>query len=164
LAARKWANGFEPKVKNAPNSINNHLQGGCDVDKYNVQFVTEGGPDLLAAHDVICSMSDTGILSPKYAGACGFLSANSALSTQVAERFRDLKVVIFAHPDEVGIRNAEGWASQIRPYAEYAYVIPANSMHPDCKDLLDLMLHYEGRIKLLSNLDRLFRDGTPPRI
>jgi len=164
LAARTWANGFPSKVKNAPNSINNHLQGGCDVDKYNIQFVTEGGPDLLAAHDMILQLDDYGMVSTKYVGASGFLSANSALSTLVAERFRDLKVVIFAHGDEVGIRNAEGWASQIRPYAEYAHVISANSILPGCKDLLDLMNDPDGRLDMSACLSRLFRDGIPPRI
>jgi hypothetical protein len=164
LAARTWANGFQSKVKNAPNSINNHLQGGCDVDKYNVQFVTEGGPDLLAAHDMILQLDDYGVVSTKYVGASGFLSANSALSSLVAERFRDLKVVIFAHGDEIGISNAEGWASQIRPYAEYVYVIPANSILPGCKDLLDLMNDRDGRLDMSACLSRLFRDGIPPRI
>ncbi len=163
LASRTWANGFQGKVKNAPNSIKDHLLGGCDVAKYNVQFVTEGGPDLLAAHDMIWQLDDYGMVSAKYVGASGFLSANSALSSLVAERFRDLKVVIFAHGDEVGIGNAEGWASQIRPYAEYAYVIPASSIHPGCKDLLDLMNDRDGRLDMSACLSRLFRDGEPPK-
>lgn len=164
LASRKFKNGEPSKVINVPKTNNNHLQGGADIPKYNVQFVTEGGPDLLAAHDMIWQLDDYGIVSAKYVGACGFLSATSALSSLVAERFRDLKVVIFAHGDEVGIRNAEGWASQIRPYAEYAYVIPASSIHPGCKDLLDLMNDRDGRLDMSACLSRLFRDGTPPRI
>ena len=164
LASRKFKNGEPSKVINVPKTNNNHLQGGADIPKYNVQFVTEGGPDLLASHDMIWQLDDYGIVSAKYVGACGFLSATSALSSLVAERFRDLKVVIFAHGDEVGIRNAEGWASQIRPYAEYAYVIPASSIHPGCKDLLDLMNDRDGRLDMSACLSRLFRDGTPPRI
>lgn len=163
LASRKFRNGQQSKVVNVPKTNNNHLQGGADIPKYNVQFVAEGGPDLLAAHDMIWQLDDYGIVSTKYVGACGFLSANSALSSLAAERFRDLKVVIFAHGDEVGIRNAEGWASQIRPYAEYAYVVPASSIHPGCKDLLDLMNDRDGRLDMSACLSRLFRDGEPPK-
>ena len=164
LAARSWVHGFAGKVKNVPNSNNSHLQGGCDVSKYNVMFVTEGGPDLLAAHDMILQLDDYGVVSTHYVGACGFLSANSSLSTMTAERFRDLKVVIFAHGEEAGIKNAEGWTSQVRPYAEYAHVIPANSINPGCKDLLDLMNDPDGRLEMSACLSRLFRDGIPPRI
>jgi hypothetical protein len=79
-------------------------------------------------------------------------------------RFADQKVVVFAHADVPGERCADRLAGQLRPYAEYVHIIPCSSMHPDCNDLLDLMLHRDGRVKLLANLERLFRDGTPPRI
>lgn len=164
LASRKFKNGEQSKVVNVPKTNNNHLQGGADVPKYNVQFIAEGGPDLLSAHDVILELDDSGIVSTKYAAASGLLSATSTLSSEVCMRFADQKVVVFAHADEPGEHCADRLAGQLRPYAEYVYVIPCSSMHPDCKDLLDLMLHWDGRVKLLASLDRLFRDGTPPRI
>lgn len=164
LASRKFKNGEQSKVVNVPKTNNNHLQGGADVPKYNVQFIAEGGPDLLSAHDVILWLDDSGIISTKYAAASGLPSASSTLSSEACMRFVDQKVVVFAHADEPGERCADRLAGQLRPYAEYVYVIPCSSMHPECKDLLDLMLHWDGRVKLLANLERLFRDGTPPRI
>ena len=164
LASRKFQNGEPSKVVNVPKTNNNHLQGGADVPKYNIQLIAEGGPDLLSAHDVILELDDSGVISTKYAAASGLLSASSTLSSEACMRFVDQKVVVFAHADEPGERCADRLAGQLRPYAEYVYVIPCSSMHPECKDLLDLMLHWDGRVKLLANLERLFLDGTPPRI
>ena len=164
LASRKFQNGELSKVMNVPKTNNHHLQGGADVPKYKVQFIAEGGPDLLSAHDVILELDDSGIISTKYAAASGLLSASSTLSSEVCMRFADQKVVVFVHADDPGERCADRLAGQLRPYAEYVHVIPCSSMHPDCKDLLDLMLHSDGRVKLLANLERLFRDGAPPRI
>jgi len=164
LASRKFQNGELSKVMNVPKTNNHHLQGGADVPKYKVQFIAEGGPDLLSAHDVIMELDDTGIILTKYAAASGLLSASSTLSSEACMRFADQKVVVFAHADVPGERCADRLAGQLRPYAEYVHIIPCSSMHPDCNDLLDLMLHRDGRVKLLANLERLFRDGTPPRI
>jgi hypothetical protein len=83
------------------------------------------------------------------------LSASVSPSTVTCEAFQDKTVVIWAHTDLEGIKAADRWAGQLRPYAQAVHVIQAGDLLPGMKDLNDVVSHQDGLRMVTEALERI---------
>lgn len=109
--------------------------------------VLEGGPDFLAAHDVILAI-DAGRLSRS--AAVGFLGASIEPSRDACELFEGKDVVIWAHADEAGLRSALRKLELLSPFAKSISVLPASDLVPTANDLNDVLRSPGGIDSILS--------------
>jgi len=155
LAAREWKNGISAKALNVRNSNSNQLLGADHAPQCSLAFVTEGGPDLLAAHELIQAFAEVYLSDVSSFSAVGFLSASSTPSTSALWKMEDVRIIVFAHSDPAGLEAAEGWAGQFRPASIFAHVLEAHELVPGCKDLLEVMQSPGGTLKALAAIRRI---------
>jgi len=152
LGTNPWEGTKSLMVKGTNGS---HLVGSPHLDSAGLVFLCEGGPDLLAAHAVLHHLDVMGhIVLPRVA-ATAMLSASFSPSTATCEAFQDKTVVIWAHTDPEGIKAADRWAGQLRPYALAVHVIQAGDLLPGEKDLNDVVSHEDGLRLVTEALERL---------
>ena len=155
LAAREWKNGNPGKAMNVPKTNNNQLLGADHASKHYLVFLTEGGPDLLAAHELVHAYTEVNLHSLDAFGAVGFLSTSSTPATSALWKMEDVRIIVFAHSDPAGLEAAEGWAGQFRPASIFAHVLEAHELVPGCKDLLEVMQSPGGTLKALAAIRRI---------
>jgi hypothetical protein len=107
----------------------------------------EGGPDFLAAHQVILSLADTQVDSW---AAIGFLGASIEPSTEACHALTDKDVVIWAHADAPGIKSALRKLELITPHVRSVSVMVASELIPAANDLNDLIKNPGGMEAILA--------------
>ena len=103
--------------------------------------LVEGGPDLLAAHEV---MMTTEGLRPSKEAAVAFLGASIDPSRADCERFEGKDVVIWSHADVPGLESSKRKASLLGPHARSISVFVASDLTPGAKDLNDVVKTADG--------------------
>lgn len=152
LGANPWKNTKSLMVKNTHGA---HLVGSPHLESAGLVFLCEGGPDLLAAHAVLHHLDVMERIVLSQVVATAMLSASASPSTATCEAFQDKSVIIWAHSDPSGVRAAERWAGQLRPYALAVHVIQAGEILPGMKDLNDVVSHEDGLRLVTEALERL---------
>jgi hypothetical protein len=155
LAAREWKDGDKAKAKNVRHTNSNQLLGVDRAPRHYLVFLTEGGPDLLAAHELIHAYAEANARDVAALGAVGFLSAMSTPSTTALWKMEDARIIVFAHSDPAGLEAAEGWAGQFRPASIFAHVIEAHELVPGSKDLLEVVQSPGGMLKAIGAINRI---------
>jgi hypothetical protein len=109
--------------------------------------VVEGGPDLLAAHQVM-TWVNAGILDK--VAAVGFLGASIDPSEEDCERFQGKDVVIWAHSDKPGMESATRKLAALTSFARSVSVLSASDLMPRAKDLNDIVRSEGGQAAICS--------------
>jgi len=112
-----------------------------------VVHITEGAPDLIAAHAIIAGMA-----TPEDHGAIGLLGASMHPSKAVFSPLEGKDVVIWAHSDSHGTKAAEAWTKTLFGVARSVVVLKAEDILPGHKDLNDLVASQTGMRAILSKL------------
>jgi hypothetical protein len=152
LGANPWK---ETKSLFVKNTYGAHMVGSPHLESAGLVFLCEGGPDLLAAHAVLHHLDVMELIALPGVVATTMLSASTSPATATCEAFRDKTVVIWAHTDPGGIKAADRWAGQLRPYAQAVHVIQAGDLLPGMKDLNDVVSHQDGLRLVTEALERL---------
>ena len=152
LGANPWKDTKSLTVKDSRGA---HMVGSPHLGSADVVFLCEGGPDLLAAHAVLHHLDVMEHIELPRVVATAMLSASVSPSTATCEAFQDKTVVIWAHTDIEGIKAADRWAGQLRPYAQAVHVIQAGDLLPGMKDLNDVVSHQDGLRLVTEALERL---------
>ena len=103
--------------------------------------IVEGGPDLLAAHQVMLWMHGP---TPDHVAAVAFLGASVDPSRSECEQFEGKHIVIWAHADKPGMDSAKRKLELLDPHVRSASVLLASEMVPGAKDLNDLVSSPDG--------------------
>lgn len=98
--------------------------------------IVEGGPDLLAAHQVMLWMHGP---TPDRVAAVAFLGASVDPSRGECEQFEGKHIVIWAHADKSGMDSAERKLELLYPHVRSASVLLASEVLPGAKDLNDIV-------------------------
>ncbi len=109
--------------------------------------VMEGGPDFLAAHDVILAIN-AGCAGRS--AVVGFLGASIEPAREACELFEGKDVVVWAHADEPGLRSALRKLELLSPFAKSISVLPASDLVPTANDLNDVLRSPGGIDSILS--------------
>ena len=112
-----------------------------------VVHITEGAPDLIAAHAIIAGMA-----TPEDHSAIGLLGASMHPSKAVFSPLEGKDVVIWAHSDSSGTKAAEAWTKTLFGVARSVVVFKAEDILPGHKDLNDLVASQTGMRAILSKL------------
>lgn len=107
--------------------------------------LVEGGPDLVAAHAVICQMAD-----PAAHAAVGMLGASMRPSRSLLAPLKGKDVIIWAHSDPAGAAAAESWRRALLGLARSVVTVRAGDILPDHKDLNELVASRAGMRALLA--------------
>ena len=141
------------KAKTLKGSRANHPVGLPELEYCDSVFVTEGGPDLLAAHAVIIWASNADIMDERKTAAIGFLGAGMNPLVQDLEMFEDKKVIILGQSDSAGILAANNWSDAFSAYCQSVDTIICSDIIPEHKDLNDLVSNPEGKNAILKKLE-----------
>lgn len=152
LGVNPWGKTKALMVKNTQAS---HLVGAPHLEFGDQVFMCEGGPDLLAAHAVMHHLDMMGRIDTTPIIGVAMLSAASSPATATCEAFKNKTVVIWAHSDPGGIKAADRWAGQLRPYARSVHVIQPGEILQGVKDLNDLVSHEDGLRLITEALNRI---------
>jgi hypothetical protein len=109
--------------------------------------IVEGGPDLLAVHQLIL-MSDE--LAPDCQAALGFLGAAVELEPDVVSALADKHVVIWAHSDQPGVASASRKHRQLKGVCQSVRMVVPADILGGVKDLNDLLVAPGGSQALIS--------------
>lgn len=150
LSGSTWKEG--PKAMMIKNTQANHLIGLPHVEAAKVIFVCEGGPDLLAGHALAEALSAAGLIDLSTTAVTALLAASVKPQASVCEGMAGKHVVIWAHGDIAGIKAADVWAGQFRPYAKTVSVYGLGAIIPEAKDLNDIVSHKNGMDLLVSRM------------
>ncbi len=112
-----------------------------------VVHITEGAPDLIAAHAVIAGMA-----TPEDHSAIGLLGASMHPSKAVFGPLEGKDVVIWAHSDSAGKKAADAWTKSLFGLARSVVVLAAEDVLPGHKDLNDLVASQTGMRAIISKL------------
>ena len=104
--------------------------------------VVEGGPDLLAAHEVMMWSNPSNL---DEVAAVAFLGASIDPSGEDCERFRGKDLVVWAHSDKPGIESAGRKRATLISYARSVTVLSAADLIPGAKDLNDIVRSEGGK-------------------
>lgn len=110
LDGQPWGNGT--KALTLPGSRAAWPVGASGMADFPVVLLTEGGPDLLAAHhffELEGRASDT--------CAVGMLGAGLSVAREAVPAFAGKRIRFFTHTDEAGHRSVGRWAAQLAPVA-----------------------------------------------
>jgi len=154
LKEAHWKNG--KKVELEPGSKANHLIGRSHIPDAELVFVCEGGPDLLAAHEVILRLESEGMASRELVAAVAMLSAGVLPSKSSCEAMKDKDVVIWAHSDPQGLKAAESWSGLFQPFARAVHAIQGADLVPGMKDLNDVIREPSGMDAIVSAIRTRF--------
>jgi hypothetical protein len=99
--------------------------------------IVEGGPDLMAVHQVI--LGATGCASESEV-ALGFLGAAVELEDEVVAALTGKDVIIWAHSDHVGIDSANRKQGQLRSVCSSVTTVMPAEIISSAKDLNDLLV------------------------
>jgi hypothetical protein len=141
------------KAKTLKDSRANHPVGLPELEYCDRIFVTEGGPDLLAAHAVILWASKADIMNYNSTAAVGFLGAGLNPSSQDLEKFEGKKVIIFSHSDKSGLLAARRWIDAFSAYCRSVNNIICSDILSEHKDLNDIVSNPEGKNAILKKLE-----------
>ena len=150
LSGNAWKEG--PKAMMVKNTQANHLIGLPHVEAAKVVFICEGGPDLLAGHALAEALSAAGLIDLSTTAVTALLAASVKPQASVCEGMAGKHVVIWAHGDIAGIKAADVWAGQFRPYAKTVSVYGLGAIIPEAKDLNDIVSHKNGMDLLVSRM------------
>jgi len=127
-------------------------------------LLVEGGPDLLAAHQLVIQGGAVGRVAP-----VAMLGASLHMSEVTIERFRNRRVMLCPHLDANGhgLEAAKRWAIQLRAAARSIEWIDLSGLRradgSPAKDLCDLMSGGPGgrdaNPDAIARLARSLRDG-----
>ncbi len=112
-----------------------------------VVHITEGAPDLIAAHTVIAGMA-----APEDHSAIGLLGASMHPSKAVFGPLEGKDVVIWAHSDSAGKKAAEAWTNSLFGLARSVVVLAAEDVLRGHKDLNNLVASQTGMRAIISKL------------
>ncbi len=135
----------EPKAWTMPGSEAAWPVGLANVGSFEDIILTEGGPDLLAAHQLILEGNAVGRIAP-----VAMLGASLRMTEATIERFRNRRVTLCPHLDANGhgLEAARRWAIQLRAVAlSMSWIDLAGLRRADgqpVKDLCDLMSRGPG--------------------
>jgi hypothetical protein len=158
LKEARWRNG--QKVELERDSRADHMIGRSHVPEAELVFVCEGGPDLLAAHEVILRLESERMASRELVAAVAMLSAGVMPTGTSCEAMKDKDVVIWAHSDPQGLKAAESWSGLFQPFARAVHIIQAADLVPGMKDLNDVIREPSGMDAIISAIRTRF--GTTP--
>lgn len=150
LSGNVWKEG--PKAMMVKNTQANHLIGLPHVEAAKVIFICEGGPDLLAGHALAEALTAVGLIDLSTTAVTALLAASVKPQASVCEEMTDKHVIILAHADIAGIKAADVWAGQFRPYAKTLSVYGLGTILPEAKDLNDIVSHKDGMDLLVSRM------------
>ena len=151
LRTGTWNNGL--KAKNPKGSRASHPVGLPELEYCDSVFVTEGGPDLLAAHAVILWASKAGIVDYKKTIAIGFLGAGMNPSEPDLVKFEGKNVIILGQSDSAGIQAASKWSDAFSPYCQSVSTIICSDILAGRKDLNDIVSDPDGKSAILKKLE-----------
>ena len=103
-----WDSCGGSKTKNLRGSFASWPVGLSEAIKRSKIVLVEGGPDLLAAHDLISQLGrahDT--------GAVAMLGAANKIPSELLSKFSGKQVRIFCHADDSGNKAGERWKEQL---------------------------------------------------
>ncbi len=124
---------------------------GCLPDARFVH-VMEGGPDFLAAYDVILAFGSDFVGE---SAAVGFLGASIEPSREVCEMFEGKDVFIWAHADDAGLRSALRKLELLSPHARSISVLTATDLVASANDLNDILRSPGGLDSIISRREVL---------
>jgi len=150
LSGSTWKEG--PKAMMVKNTQANHLIGLPHVEAAKVVFICEGGPDLLAGHALAEALSAAGLIDLSTTAVTALLAASVKPQASACEGMTGKHVIILAHADIAGIKAADAWAGQFRPYAKTVSVYGLGAILPEAKDLNDIVSHKDGMDLLVSRM------------
>ncbi len=134
LRAGTW---FGDRKAMCPQGVSTRVPLGLSqLDRAQRIHLMEGGPDFLAAHQVILALADTQVDSW---AAIGFLGASIEPSPEACHALTDKDVVIWAHADAPGIKSALRKLELITPHVRSVSVMVASELIPAANDLNDLI-------------------------
>jgi len=135
----------EPKAWTLPGSIASWPVGLANADLFDDILMVEGGPDLLAAHQLVIEGGAVGRVAP-----VSMLGASLRMAELTIEKFRNRRVSLCPHVDANGHGReaAKRWAIQLRPVAMSIWWIDLSGLRradgSPVKDLCDLMSRGPG--------------------
>jgi hypothetical protein len=109
--------------------------------------LVEGGPDLLAAHQVM-TWANPGQFDK--VAAVAFLGASIDPSGEDCGRFLGKDVVIWAHSDGPGLYSAKRKLAALTSFARSVSVLSASDLIPGAKDLNDIVRSEGGHAAICS--------------
>jgi DNA primase len=145
LRAGTW---FGGRKAMCPQGVSTRVPLGLSqLDRAQRIHLMEGGPDFLAAHQLILALADTQVDSW---AAIGFLGASIEPSPEACHALTDKDVVIWAHADAPGIKSALRKLELITPHVRSVSVMVASELIPAANDLNDLIKSPGGMEAILA--------------
>jgi hypothetical protein len=108
LDGKPWANLGGAKAKSLKGSIGTWPIGLKEAANHPAIALVEGGPDLLAAIDLIVATNTEAGIAPM-----AILGSSMAIAEMALPLFAGKRVKIFAHADSAGIAAGRRWAEQL---------------------------------------------------
>lgn len=135
------------KALSAKGASSKHILGIGQLPFASLIHLVEGGPDLLAAHQVM-AWANPGRLDK--VAAVAFLGASIDPAREDCGRFLGKDVVIWAHSDRPGLDSARRKLAALSPFTRSLSVLSASDLIPGAKDLNDIVRSEHGRIAICS--------------
>ena len=104
--------------------------------------IVEGGPDLLAAHEVILWTTSEAVKSK--VAAIAFLGASIDPSVYDVRSCKGRELIIWAHADKAGIDSANRKMELLKPYVKSCTMLVASEVLAGVKDLNDIVSSSDG--------------------
>lgn len=149
-----WKNG--KRVELELGSKADHMIGRSHIPDAELVFVCEGGPDLLAAHEVILRLESERMATRELVAAVAMLSAGVLPSGASCEVMKGKDVVIWAHSDPQGLKGAGSWSALFQPFARTVHIIQGADLVPGMKDLNDVIRNPSGMEAIISAIRTRF--------
>ncbi len=152
LEWRRMGRQLFPRYGRLPERKSHSVRGSCkrwplgipEARDATLILLCEGGPDFLAAHQIIVNEGKRETVAP-----VTMLSASVMMDSNVLDQFRGKRVRIVPHQDKAGIKAASNWSTQLRALGlAVDFVDLASASGSDSvKDLADyLEFHGNGSV------------------